>query len=126
MNEIDDDLTADDTDEAGVLTVKAMLDPESGWYAALTLPLPRAPEDDLLELARQFLVLYFDWVSGDLALRASPKEIEHAIKLGTDRLREITLAMPEAFAAQEEFNEEPWRPEMRHPPPKNFFQGSLI
>ncbi|HEX3440416.1 MAG TPA: hypothetical protein VHT93_08725 [Pseudolabrys sp.] len=78
----------------------------------------------MLEVARQWVILYLDWVSGDLASRAPAREVAHAIKLGADRLHAITLAMPQAFADQDElckdWDEPAWRPELRTPPPGNF------
>jgi hypothetical protein len=124
-----DDLDACDSDTAGILTHCAMLSPETGWHAALTMPLPDAPDITLLDHARRWVLLYLDWVTGDLALRAPPREFAHAIKLGADRLREIALAMPAASAddrAEDMSDEQPFTPVMRVPPPDNFFRGPLI
>ncbi len=73
-----------DSDNDGVLTHCAMFRPDTGWHAALTMPLPNAPDITLLDHARQWVLLYLDWVTGDLALRAPPKELAHAIKIGAD------------------------------------------
>jgi hypothetical protein len=117
-----------EADAAGLLTGSAMRCPQTGWYAALTRPIPDAPPIELLDLARQWVLLYLDWVTGDLALRAPPKELAHAIKLGADRLRELGLAMKQALADEEcpERFDEPFVPPMRSEPPPNFFRGPLI
>jgi hypothetical protein len=82
----------DFSEDSGVLTEDAVQCPETAWHAALTRPLPDDPEAALLDLARQWVLLYVDWVTGDLALRAPPNEVAYAIELGARRLRQITLA----------------------------------
>jgi hypothetical protein len=115
-----------------VLTHYAMFRPDTGWHAALTMPLPNAPDITLLDHARQWVLLYLDWVTGDLALRAPPKELAHAIKFGADRLRLLALAMPTASAADQAelagdmSGEQPFKPALRAPAPENFFRGPLI
>jgi hypothetical protein len=126
----DDDVDACDSD--ATLTHCAMFSEDTGWHAALTMPLPDAPDIALLDHARRWVLLYLDWVTGDLALRAPPRELARAIKLGADRLREIALAMPAASAgdrnelAEDMSGEQPFAPVMRLPPPDNFFRGPLI
>jgi hypothetical protein len=127
-----DDVDACNRDTDGIMTHYAMFSPDTGWHAALTMALPDAPDITLLDHARRLMLLYLDWVTGDLALRAPPKELAHAIKLGADRLREIALALPAASAAEKAelaevmSDEQPFTPVMRVPPPNNFFRGPLI
>jgi hypothetical protein len=45
----------------------------------------RRPDAVSLDQARLRMLFYLDWVSADLAFRAPPKDIAHAIKLGADR-----------------------------------------
>ena len=121
-----DDVDICDSAADGVLTHCAMFSEDTGWHAALTMPLPDAPDIALLDQARRWVLLYLDWVTGDLALRAPPNELARAIKLGADRLREIALAMPAASAddkaelAEDNSDEQPFTPVMRVPPPDNF------
>jgi hypothetical protein len=128
----DTDVDACDSDTGGILTHCAMFSPDTGWHAALTMPLPRVPYITLLDHARRLVLLYLDWVTGDLAFRAPPREVAHAIKLGADRLREIALAMPAASAddkaalAEDMSGDQPFAPVMHVSPPDNFFRGPLI
>lgn len=84
----------DNGDTDGVLTEEATQHPETGWKGRLDPALARHLDAVSLDQARLRMLFYLDWVSADLAFRAPPKDVAHAIKLGADRLREIARAMP--------------------------------
>ena len=67
------------------------------WEPALTLPLPPQPSLELLEVARQDILTFLDWVSHDVA-QVDPDGAKHQIQRAAARLIEIAAATPAALS----------------------------
>jgi len=68
------------------------------WTHALTCPLPRKKNYQLLKTLRDDILAYLAWVTDDLA-QVDPGQVSAEIQRAAERLRNVAILMPAARAS---------------------------
>jgi hypothetical protein len=72
------------------------------WDPILTLPLPKNPSLELLDVTRRQVLLYLDWIMHEMVQIDDSWTVRRELERATDRLLEIAAALPAALEAHAE------------------------